>query len=82
MQQNPAIGRIVHYVLREGASKGEVRPAIITRVVDPVTLNLNVQLDGGNDTSDTVHPVKWEPGCVMTTPDAKKGGGWYWPPRV
>lgn len=47
------MGRIVHYVLEEGPSKGESRPAQIVQVFaqreGPPLLNLVVTLDGFND---------------------------------
>jgi len=46
----PTIGRIVHYVLREGRSAGESRAAIVVRVWgDDTSPNLQVYLDGSND---------------------------------
>ena len=49
----PSIGRIVHYVLGEGRSEGESRPAQIVAVFPqpeaPAVLNLVVTLDGEND---------------------------------
>lgn len=48
-----AIGRIVQYVLAEGRSRGESRPAqilsIFTQSAAPPLLNLVVTLDGLND---------------------------------
>lgn len=51
---NPAIGRIVHYVMEKGTrSEGQSRPAQITSVFAqpeaPPLLNLVVTLDGSND---------------------------------
>lgn len=49
----PAIGRIVHYVLEDGPAKGHSRPGQITSVFPqpegPALLNLVVTLDGVND---------------------------------
>src|SRR5260221_644908 len=46
-------GRIVHYVLPDGRSKGEHRPAIIVKVWDAHraqgTVNMQVFTDGSND---------------------------------
>lgn len=56
MKPNPTIGRIVLYVLNDGISGGQVRPAIITRVwtdldhaSNPGMVNLHVFTDGNND---------------------------------
>lgn len=44
------IGRIVHYVLPSGPSKGQHRPAIVVRVWNPEGLvQLQVFTDGLND---------------------------------
>ena len=47
----PTVGRIVHYVLAQGRSAGQVRAATIVRVWDDAggTANLQVHLDGSND---------------------------------
>lgn len=44
-------GRTVHYVLDEGRSKGEHRPAVVVHVFDREngTSNLHVHVDGAND---------------------------------
>ncbi len=46
-------GRIVHYVLPDGNSQGEHRPAIVTKVWsqsdDEATVNLSVFTDHAND---------------------------------
>ncbi len=56
----PSIGRIVHYVLESGPSKGQSRGAQITSVFPqnaaPPLLNLVVTLDGLNDTKATEDP--------------------------
>lgn len=64
-QLRPTVGRIVHYVLPDGRSKGDHRPAIIVRVwgEDQVkagtlpasalgTVQLQVFTGGGNDAAD------------------------------
>jgi len=92
--QKPTIGRIVHYVL----ANGEHRPAIIVRVWpgeygnDEVKDGINVQvfLDGGNDTDAAL-------GMGYTTMDERERGtawrtsvrysgesvpgSWHWPER-
>lgn len=54
-------GRIVHYVLSEGRSKDEHRPAIIVKVWESHkaqgTVNMQVFTDGSNDGLETVFPV-------------------------
>ena len=42
-------GRIVHYVLPEGRSKGQHRPAMVVRVWWGTAVNLQVFVDGSND---------------------------------
>lgn len=43
------IGQVVTYVLPDGRCAGETRPAMVTRVWSPVSVNLHVFLDGTND---------------------------------
>jgi len=58
------VGRIVHYVLESGRSKGEHRPAIVVRDWSNPELpgsdgmvQLQVFTDGGNDGLETSFPV-------------------------
>ncbi|MCI0441325.1 MAG: hypothetical protein L0177_19665 [Chloroflexi bacterium] len=71
-----AIGRIVHYVLAEGPSDGQCRPAIIVRVWNQETgmSNLDVFLDASNDGGGSL--LMW-----ATSISYAKGGlnSWHWP---
>lgn len=86
--QQPSIGRVVHYVLPEGARRGEVRPAVITRVLtlidapsNPGMCNLQVLLDGSNDGLDgALGGIAWK-GSVLYS-EAPVAGTWHWPPRA
>lgn len=79
-------GRIVHYVLPEGPSKGEHRPAIVVRVwgqyedAEGVPLiQLQVFTDGLNDgfTAGT----EWRT-SVHHDPTGEQPGTWHWIERA
>lgn len=77
MDQKPSVGRIVHY----NSAKGEVLPALITRVwnEDPGTCNLTVFTDGTDEdgaVATTVRKTSVVPG------EPGEAGKWNWPPRV
>ncbi len=90
----PGIGRIVHYVLREGRSEGQSRPAQIVAVfpqsAGPALLNLVVTLDGMNDHEDwggsdtSLH--EWRTSIAhaepVGSPPTYPPGTWHWPPGV
>lgn len=76
-------GCLVHYVLPEGPSKEEHRPAIILRVWNKVTgvVNLTVFYDWSNDAVEPGIPgnltgTAWRT-SVIYDPD-KKLGTWHW----
>lgn len=86
-----SIGRTVHYVLPDGRSAGQHRPAIVLRVWGeatawPQTVQLAVFVDGTND-YDTIFgmsshhvPVIWK---TSVSYDAdRKLGTWHWPEAV
>ena len=56
-----AVGRTVHYVLPDGPSKGDHRPATIVRIFESMkatgTINLQVFTDGLNDGFKTAFAV-------------------------
>lgn len=80
--QRPAIGRIVHFVLEEKfINDGECRPAMIVRPWhdDEANLEVNLQvfLDGGNDTEVDGDYIRWAPNVAH---DSDAGfGTWHWP---
>lgn len=72
----PTVGRVVYFVLPNGAKRmGEIRPAIITRV-NPDSVNLSVICDGSND--DGGAPT-WV-GSVKLDQETKAEGTWHWMP--
>jgi hypothetical protein len=83
-----AEGKIVNYVLPDGRSQGEIRPAIIVRVwrnVPPDLIeqgysNLVVFVDGTNDYPDTQGCTIWATSRVYS--DDKEPGTWHWPAKV
>lgn len=84
--QQPTIGRIVHYVLPSGPRKGEVRPAIITRVWSkiedersPGMSNLSVFQDQSDDFGDHEYRARMA-GSVYYN-ESGDPGTWHWPPR-
>lgn len=54
-------GRIVHYVVPDGRSQGEHRPAIVVKVwnKDSGMINLQVFTDSSNDGGAYANPVVW-----------------------
>jgi hypothetical protein len=93
--QSPSVGRTVHYVLDEGPSQGQHRPAVIVRVWGeedaragtlPVsalgTVQLQVLTDSGRDGgfNDELPQVMWR----SSVPHDESGseGSWHWPERV
>lgn len=93
--QLPSVGRTVHYVLPDGPSAGEVRPATVVRVwgdppTAPYPIQLAVLVDGANDYprlqfedaagSRQVVPVIWKTSVVYD--EGGRQGTWHWPARV
>lgn len=83
---SPSLGRIVHYVTRDGG----IRPAIVTAVFNakmdqdephPGISNLVVFLDGPNDglVAGLGSQTLWV-GSALHSAD-KKPGTWHWPAR-
>lgn len=91
----PAIGQIVHYVLRpeDSCCAGEHRPALITRVIagadGKVLANLMVTLDPANDNrglgADGLEPLESRRGRThldrysVPYSQGKEPGTWHWP---
>lgn len=80
MSQVPSVGRIVHYVLPDGRSKGEVRPAIIIRVWSQTCVNLQVFIDHTNDYPIPQVEDLWRTSVMEG--DKDQLGTWFWPPFV
>lgn len=89
-------GRIVHYVLREGANVGQHRPAMVVRVwrgadgEPPANgvCQLNVFVDGTNDFPSLLRegfnlagPSCWQT-SVLNDEVAKGPGTWHWIERA
>ncbi len=76
-------GRIVHYVLNEGPSKGQHRPAIVVRVwryadgkpPENGCCQLQVFTDGEND---KLPSVMWKTSVVC----GEGEGNWHWPEKA
>ena len=88
-EQVPSIGRVVHFILDEGRSFGQHRPAIITRVwarADQVTPETAVQLqvfaDGTNDDIQGGANVVWKSSRQYRDPSEQAAGTWHWPEYV
>ena len=78
----PSIGRIVHYILSDGRSPGEHRPAIIVKIWNPDMLQLQVFTDGSNDGDVYKSGVFWATSVYYADPSEKKFHTWHWPERV
>ncbi len=76
MDQEPTIGRIVHYVLDNYLD--EHRPAIIVNVWGTTIVNLQVFTDGRNDVQDRTF---WK-SSVDYDQEFKERGTWHWPERT
>lgn len=82
--QTPSIGRTVHYVLPDGPSVGQHRPAVIVRVWSDTCVQLQVFTDGSNDGPDYAAGVVWRT-SVVKDDGAVEGGRenyWHWPEYV
>lgn len=78
MSQEPSIGHIVHYVLRDG----EHRPAIITHVdSNDYFVNLQVFNDGHNDNQLSSGGTSWR-SSVENDEEFKEENTWHWPERT
>jgi hypothetical protein len=82
--QKPSIGRIVHYVLDSGQSKGQHRPAMIVRVWSDTCVQLTVFTDWSNDFGPDQHGgggILWRPSVTLDE-TGEKPGTYHWPERV
>lgn len=74
-------GRIVHFVLPDGRSKGQHRPAIVVKVWSDECVNLTVFTDHANDYDNTENP-NGELGVMWATSvnfdENKSEGTWHW----
>ncbi|TQF09081.1 hypothetical protein FJV41_46560 [Myxococcus llanfairpwllgwyngyllgogerychwyrndrobwllllantysiliogogogochensis] len=77
-KQQPTIGRIVHFVIPEGPSRGQARPAIVANVAEGERVALHVFVDHVVD--DILPVVPFVPSAAPGGPD--QPGTWYWPPQV
>jgi len=81
-------GSIVNYVLPDGRSQGEIRPAIVVRVwrnVSPELIeqgysNLVVFIDGTNDYPDADGHTIWATSKVYS--EGIEPGTWHWPVKT
>lgn len=71
-------GRIVHYVMEDGAHAGEHRPAVIVRVwrKDNGCSNLQVFTDGENDGPEYASGLAWKTSRHYS--EGKEPGTWHW----
>lgn len=81
MDQQPSIGRVVHYVLPDGPHIGEHRPAFVVKVWSETNLNLQVFVDGTNDYPDDYDGAVWAT-SVSFDPSGEQPRSWHWPERV
>jgi hypothetical protein len=85
-EQIPSVGGVVHYVLPDGRSAGEHRPAIIVRVWDSPPhsrsyVQLQVFVDGTNDYPDYNGAV-WATSVQADFGDTPAPRTWHWPEYV
>lgn len=79
MNQEPTIGRIVHYVLNPYT--GEHRPAIIVGAYGNNIVNLQVFTDGDNDADLSNSGTFWA-SSVEQSEEFKERNTWHWPERT
>ena len=70
-------GRDVHFVLPDGPSAGQHRPAIVVKVWIQGYVNLIVFMDGTNDGMPPGGYLRWET-SVGYDPDVKGARTWHW----
>lgn len=75
LELKPYIGQIVGYVLPDGRSNGQVRPAIIVNVWTDEMVNLQVFIDDSNDYPYATAPV-WV--TSVHYDESKSGRTWHW----
>ncbi len=83
--QKPSVGRIVHYVLPDGPSKGEHRPAVIVKVWtnNPhLGVQLQVFTDGLNDGTTYKTGLFWATSVPYADPSENKPHSWHWCEKV
>lgn len=78
--QKPSVGRIVHYTFFDRYGNPATRPAIVTRVWNDHTVNLQVFTDGEDDHEEAASGV-WRRSSV-THNQSPCAGFWSWPPRT
>lgn len=80
-EQKVSVGRIVHYVLPDGRSAGEVRPLMVVRVWNEHgTVNGQLFTDCTNDGDAYKENLAWRTSVAYS--EEKLPGTWHWPPRV
>lgn len=83
MSQKPSIGRIIHYVLKEGNSAGQHRPGIIVNVFGDPRINARIFLDGSNDKGNEFREnMEGHVFSCPHDPEAKQIGTWHFPEFV
>jgi hypothetical protein len=80
-------GRIVHYVLSDGRSKGQHRPAIVVQdwKQENGSVNLQVFTDGSNDYLGKGQDGTWCFTLWKTSvhySEEPKPGTWHWPEKA
>ncbi len=78
-ESSVTIGRIVHFSMDRGPSRGQPRPGIVVYVKDGAVVNLQVFTNGGGD---SLPDVVWRTDIDFDVDDTGKPGTWRWPPRV
>lgn len=79
--QAASLGRIVHYVLKDGPNAGEHRPGLVVRVWSPTTVNLQVFHDGDGTPhlNDGLLNTLWQRSVEFSA--EPRPGTWHWPER-
>jgi hypothetical protein len=80
----PSVGRIVHYILPDGPSTGEHRPAIIVKVWNDTYPGVQLQVftDGSNDGNTHKSGLFWATSVPYADPSENTPRTWHWPEFV
>lgn len=79
-------GRVVHYVMQDGVSAGECRPALVVRTCPTEwgypdgAVQLQVFTDGSNDGIQYASGMFWATSVQYSETPAP--GTWHWPERA
>ncbi len=85
-QQQASVGRVIHYVLKEGRSAGQHRPGIIVNTfgqADAQIVNARIFLDWSNDAdNEFARDLEGHAFSAPRDDEGKELGSWHFPEFV